>query len=58
MPIPTVYPPLYFLGNTITVFRFPTIKESFLNRSMKKRSSSSNDVSFVWRTRSTAGALF
>ena len=34
---------------------FPTIKESFLNREMKKRTSSSNDISFVWITRSTAG---
>ena len=54
MPTPTVYRLLYFLGNTITAFRFPTIKESFLNREMTKQTSSSNDMSFAWTCRSTA----
>jgi hypothetical protein len=40
MHILTAYPPLYCLGNMITAFRFPTIKESFLNREMKKQISS------------------
>jgi len=45
MPTPTVYHLLYFLGNTIIVFRFLTIKESILNREMTKQTSSSNDIS-------------
>jgi hypothetical protein len=55
MHIPTVYLRLYFPGSTITVFRFPTIKEYVLNREMKKQTSSSNDILFVWIRRSPAG---
>jgi len=57
MPTLTVYPPLYFLGNTITVFRFPTIKESFLNREMTKQPRSSNVISSPWIRHSTLAAL-
>jgi|GEM_PF-2404517 hypothetical protein len=56
MPTLTVYPPLYFFGNTITVFRFPTIKESFLNREMTKQPSSSNVISSAWIRHSTLAA--